>query len=199
MITEKDKMIIKHIEEYNFITNRQAREIFMNPDISKGYEIARRRLKVIQNSQIKFGPDNKSLIMKRNPLTNENVFFYKTLPTFHDIQIMNVYARLKFIGVEIKHFKKPAYWNNGKQRSDAFFACSLTGKDVVCFLEVCVTNNDTHIRDYENLYRIGELQEKLNGAFPRVIVVGYSGKQPETSLTVKYIQSDLSDIYNIFT
>lgn len=199
MITQKDKEIIKHIENYGFITNRQCREIFMNPAASKGYEVARRRLKVIQESGTRFGREDYPLSMKRNISSNENVYFYKKFPSYHDLQIMNVYSRLIGLGIEVPFFKKNAIWEKSNQKSDGFFTCKYDDKLYACLLEICVTSNNTHIKSYEELYKTGELQSKLNGIFPRVIVVGHVGKRPETNLTVRYIKEDLSDIVTIFS
>lgn len=198
MITQKDKEIIKHIDKYGFITNRQCREIFMAPSAVKGYEVARRRLKVIQESNPTFGTRDLPLTMKRNILTNENIYFYNKYPSYHDIQVMNVYSRLIYLGIEVQLFKQNVSWRKGKQKSDAFFVCQLDGISYACLLEVCVTNNDPHIKGYEELHRIGEIQSKLNGTFPRIILVGHRGPLPKTNLIVKSVEEDLSNIITIF-
>ncbi|WP_275372753.1 hypothetical protein [Clostridium tertium] len=198
MLTFRDKQIIKHIEQYGFITNRQAREIFMSPNSVKAYEVARRRIKEIQDTNIRFGPKNKPLLVTKNNITSENVFYYDKVPTYHEIQIMNVYARLVFVGVDVELYKKHAEWLGGKYISDAFFICSHANIKYICCLEVCSTSNDSHIPGYQELYNTNELQMKFNGAFPRIILVGHQGRLPKTHLTVKEVDEDLSDIFFIF-
>lgn len=199
MITQRDKEIIMHIDKYGFITNRQCREIFMDPDSSKGYEVARRRLKMIQAVDLTFGPQDYPLLMKRNKDSKECVYFFKKFPSYHDLQIMNVYSRLVNLGVEVPFFKKSATWKISKQRSDGFFTCKYNDTVYAFLLEVCVTNNDAHIKQYEALHASGELQSKLNGVFPRIVVVGHKGPRPETHLNVHYIDKDLSNIMTIFS
>lgn len=198
MITKRDKEIIKHIEKYGFITNIQCKEIFMDPAASKGYEVARRRLKMIQEAGVTFGPQDYPLSMRRNMYSNENVFYVKKFPSFHDLQIMNVYSRLIHLGFEVPFFKKSATWKASNQRSDGFFTVNHNNTLYAFLLEICVTNNDAHLKQYETLHASGELQEKLNGTFPRIVVVGHKGNKPKTDLNVRYVDEDLSNIMNIF-
>lgn len=197
-ITDRDKLIMKHIDKHKFITIKQAMEMFMNPTASKGYIVAARRLKAIQESNHLFGPKGVKLKNTTHPFTGEVVYHYGKLPSFHDLQVFNVYARLVFIGIEIDFFKAPASWNRGKYISDAFFSYSINGEKRIAFLEVCHTNNDTHIKGYEELFLLGELQSKLAGAFPDIILVGHRGNVPDTHLKVRKVKEDLSDIYNVF-
>lgn len=197
-ITDRDKLIIQHIDKYRFITIKQTMEMFMNPTASKGYIVAARRLKAIQDSNHLFGPKGERLKNTIHPFTGEMVYHYGKVPTFHDLQIFNLYARLMYIGIEIDFFKVPAIWMHGKYRSDAFFSYNINGKKRVAFLEVCHTNNDTHIKGYEELFISGELQDKLVGVFPDIILLGHRGRIPDTNLKVITVKEDLSDIYNLF-
>lgn len=198
MITKRDKEIIKHIEKYGFITNIQCKEIFMDPASSKAYEVARRRLKMIQECNVTFGSQDYPLSMRKNMYSNENVFYVKRFPSYHDLQIMNVYSRLLYLGVEVPFFKKSATWKVSNQRSDGFFTCKYNDTLHAFLLEVCVSNNDAHLKQYEALHASGELQSKLNGTFPRIVVVGHKGNKPKTDLNVRYVDEDLSNIMNIF-
>lgn len=198
MITARDKLILRHIEQYGFITNRQAREIFMDRNSVKAYEIARRRLKVIIDSGITFTNKNRPLKVQQNKITGEYVFYYTSNPpSYHDIQIMNFYAGLVFIGVEVELYKKHAEWLGGKYVSDAFLVYSVDGVKNIACLEMRHTHNGNHIQGYEELHRTNELQKKFNGAFPRIILVGYNDNVPDTFLKVTNVKEDLSDIFSI--
>lgn len=197
-ITDRDKLIMKHIDKHRFITIKQTMEMYMNPTASKGYIVAARRLKAIQDSNHLFGLKGSKLKNTTHPFTGEMVYHYGKLPSYHDLQVFNVYARLRFIGIEVDFFKEHATWNHGKYISDAFFSYSMKGEKRVAFLEICHTNNDAHIKEYEELFILGELQGKLSGVFPDIILVGHKGRVPDTHLKVRTVREDLSDIYNVF-
>lgn len=202
-ITDRDREIIQHVDKFRFITLKQAVELFMPPNASTSTMIAERRLKAIQNSNHLFGKIGKPGVKLKNglhPYTKESIYYYYKMPKYHDLQIMNVYARLVFLGIEIDFFKSPAPWHYNKYISDAFFSYKVPeeGYKKTAILEVCHTNNDPHLKGYEDLSLTNELQDKLVGAFPDIILVGHKGKLPETLLTVKKVKEDLSDIHNIF-
>ena len=197
MLTARDRMIIKHIEQYGFITNRQARELFFGRASVKAYEVARRRIKAILDSKIGFTKKEKPLLTGQNKLTGENVFYYGKPPTYHDLQIMNVYSGLVFLGIEVTMFKKHAEWLGGKYISDAFIAYKDGDINNIACLEVCHTNNDTHLKGYEELHGTNDLQLKFNGAFPKIVLVGHSGKIPDTFLKVIDVHEDLSNLHTI--
>lgn len=202
-ITDRDREIMQHIDKYKFITLKQTVELFMPPNASSAHMIAEKRLKAIQNSNHLFGKIGKPGVKLKNghhPYTKESIYYYNKMPTYHDLQAFNVYARLVFLGIEIDFFKAPAPWHYNKYISDAFFTYTVPEERYkkTAFLEICHSNNDPHLKGYEDLYLTNELQDKLVGAFPDIILVGHKGKLPETLLNVKKVKADLSDIHNIF-
>lgn len=197
MLTQRDRSIIRHIEQYGFITNQQARELYVPRNVVKGYEAARRRLKYIIDNNITFTIKEKPLKITTNKVTGKPVFHYKNQPSYHDIVVMDFYARLVFMGVNVLKFKKHVEWLGGTYISDAFLAYEVDGKKTIALLEVCYANQDPHIEGYEALHKTNELQKKFKGAFPRIILVGHKGEIPETFLKVTSIKEDLTDIFKI--
>lgn len=194
MITSRDLLIIKHIAQYGFITNSQARDLFISNHCTNASEIARRRLKAILDSGITFTKKGKPLLLDKNKVTNDNVFYYTTPPSYRDIQVMDIYAKLVSLGINVDVFKKPAVWLGGKVVSDAFLLCKFGDRKIAMCLEICCTSNDTNIKNYEELHKMNVLQSKLNGEFPKIVLVGHTGKIPSTFLDVIRINEDLSDI-----
>lgn len=197
-MTDRDREIMQHVDKFRFITLKQAVELFMSPTSSNAHLIADKRLTVIQESNHLFGTKGVKLRKGKHPYTKETIYYYGNMPSYHDLQVLNVYARLSFIGLDIPYFKTQAPWMHGKYVSDAFFSYKIEGRQNVAFLEVCHTSNDAHIKGYEEIYISGELQDKLVGAFPDIVLVGHKGPLPDTLLKVRKVKEDLSDIYNVF-
>lgn len=197
-MTDRDREIMQHIDKFRFITLKQTVELFMSPTSSNAHLIADKRLTVIQESNHLFGTKGVKLRKGKHPYTKETIYYYGNMPSYHDLQVLNVYARLSFIGLEIDFFTTQKTWCHGKYRSDAFFSYTIGEDKRVAFLEVCHTSNDTHIKGYEEIYTSGELQEKLVGSFPGIVLVGHKGPLPDTLLKVRKVKENLSDIYNVF-
>ena len=198
MITKRDKQIIRHIEDYGFITISQTKDIFMT-NKSRGYEIARRRLSEIQRCNVTFDKDNYPLRVKKNKLTNENIFYYDKYPTYHMLAQMNFYAKLVALGCALLEFKQEKSWSNKKYRSDIFTTVKLGDSIYFFIVEIINTNPDTHIRNYERLYKTEEVQKVCSGVFPRIVIVGGSKMREKTFLKTYYVDEDLSNLSIIFT
>ncbi|ELC8390955.1 hypothetical protein QYB48_002986 [Clostridium perfringens] len=142
MLTNRDKEILKFIEEYKSITIRQAKYLFFK----KSYEGARRRLAELE----KFGL-LKSTISKGR---SEKVYFFEKMLSDHDLYKMDYVVSLKKMGFEILKFNtKPSYFNN-QLKPDAFVICKKEGYRYITFLEVDYTH-------YTNNVKLNALYEKL--------------------------------------
>lgn len=150
---------------------------------------------VILDSGITFTKEDKPLLLDKNKVTNDNVFYYNNPPSYRDIQVMDIYAKLVSLGIKVDIFKKSAVWLGGKHVSDAFLLCNFGYRKIAMCLEICLTSNDTYIKSYEELYKMNVLQLKLNGEFPKIVLVGHTGKIPDTFLEIISISEDLSDIH----
>lgn len=198
MLTARDKLIVHHIEQYGFITNRQALEIFMDKNTTKCKEVARRRLKAIMNSGMTFGKKEKPLLLTKDRVTDENVYYYDKPPRYRAIQLMDFYAKLIYIGINVKYFKIRLVLSEGKHISDAFLIYEMDGVDHMICLEVCYSDFNEQLKSYEELYKTQELQKKFSGVFPKIVTIGCIDRVPKTTLTVVNIKEDLSDIDLIF-
>lgn len=142
MLTNRDKEILKFIEEYKSITIRQAKYLFFK----KSYEGARRRLAELE----KFGL-LKSAISKGR---SEKVYFSEKMLSDHDLYKADYVVSLKKMGFEILEFNtKPSYFNN-QLKPDAFAMCKKEGYRYITFLEVDYTH-------YTNNVKLNALYEKL--------------------------------------
>lgn len=142
MLTNRDKEILKFIEEYKSITIRQAKYLFFK----KSYEGARRRLAELE----KFGL-LKSTISKGR---SEKIYFYEKMLSDHDLYKADYIVSLKKMGFEILKFNtKPSYFNN-TLRPDAFVVCKKNGYRYITFLEVDYTH-------YTDNIKLKTLYEKL--------------------------------------
>lgn len=116
MSKERDFRIIKHIEDYGFLTIKQAHKIFFT-DRRCGYDLARRRLaKLTEQGHIKSYMD----YLSTNP---EKIFYLKEgfkMPSKHTILIMDSYAELISIGAKPIYFKREQRWDISNRRSDGY-------------------------------------------------------------------------------
>lgn len=166
MLTDRDMQIIKHVEQYGFITIQQTVDMFFNS--KSGYDIARRRLnKLIQTNYLK---------ATRNIDTNEKIFYidnYKAI-SLHRMLLMNYYAKLISAGVEMQTFEKEREWNGGKIRTDGFCIFKYGEYTFYQFIEIICSHNDSNLIKYDKLFETEEVQHKFNLSndnFPTLIVV----------------------------
>ena len=142
MLTNRDKEILKFIEEYKSITIRQAKYLFFK----KSYEGARRRLAELE----KFGL-LKSTISKGR---SEKVYFFEKMLSDHDLYKMDYVVSLKKMGFEILKFNTKLSYFNNQLKPDAFVICKKEGYRYITFLEVDYTH-------YTNNVKLNALYEKL--------------------------------------
>ncbi len=171
-ITDKDKKVLRFVEEYGSITIEQTRKMFYNTQ-KYGYDIARRRLKKLVN--------HKKLKVIRDATGNENVYYTDKKLSYHDILILDYYAELIYSGANIIYFKPGKHWLGGRLISDAY-CCYILGDDIFFNILEVVRTYGIDKDKYLELYKSGEPQrfnsmiyEKMGGEpineFPRLIVV----------------------------
>lgn len=116
MLKERDLRIIRHIEEYGFITIKQAYKIFFT-DRRCGYDLARRRLaKLVEQGHMNGYMD----YLSTNP---EKIFYIKDkykMPSKHTLLIMDSYAEMVNLGANVLHFKREQRWDKTDRRSDGY-------------------------------------------------------------------------------
>lgn len=175
IVTDRDRIILKHIEDYGFITIQQANMLVYN-NLSYGYNYARERLKKLSNEGI--------VNCKRSPFLDRNVYYFdekESSPKLHKTLIMDYYCNLINSGADIKYFEKEKKWLDGKVRSDAFAIYELGNTRFYNILEVNVSNNKLNLERYMDI--IDEFHNDYNSdktILPTVILVDRYNKKIES-------------------
>jgi len=172
-ITDTDNKVLNHVEEFGSITIKQCTDIFYNYQ-TYGYDISRKRLsKLVKYGKLKFVRDYTS---------NQNVYYMDKPLSYHDLLIMDFYAKLKNHGADIKQFKLNKYWLDNKLISDAFCSYSIGDSLFFNIVEV-VKTHALELEKYKTLYdsfeghkACDEVYKSVGGkttlnTFPRIIVV----------------------------
>lgn len=175
MLTDRDRAIYNHIEQYKFASIEQIQKIFFKEQ-KYSYDIARRRLnKLVSNDYLK---------CSRNFITNQNIYYldtqYKKV-SLHSIILMDFYAELCNSNAKILNFEKEKEWLDGKIRSDGFCIYEFNGYRFYNLIEVNASHNKLNLEKYESLYNTGELQESC-GVFPTIILIDDMTHKEEPTL-----------------
>lgn len=164
MRKERDIRIMKHIENYGFITIKQAHKIFFN-ERQTGYDLARKRLlKLLQQGYIKGYMDYYSDNAEKIYYLEED---YK-MPSKHTILIMDSYAEMVNLGVNMLYFKREEKWKKTNRRSDAYAVFIIDDYLYEVFVEVQnnMSNGQSYkVQDmnkkYSDIFASGECEEKI--------------------------------------
>lgn len=171
LITDRDKLIILHLEKYKYATIEQLEKIFFRHQ-KNSYNIARRRM-----AEIKKAGYAKAV---RDIETNKVVYIYNDekckTPDRHRIVILDVLADLHYHGFNVQLFEIEKFWQNGKIRSDAFTVFTLENDNAKnryhYFIEVHFTNHKCNLEKYDELFDTGEVQQYLGrNVYPRIMLV----------------------------
>lgn len=183
MLVQRDKNILRYLEEYHSITIAQCGQIFFNESIHY-YDLARKRLKIIEDMGL--------IKHYTNRVTKEKVYYIEKKLSPHDLYLMNFYASLKFHKIEISEFIKECKFQEGKIRADGFFRFKCGGYERIVIVEVDMTHS-TNIKKYEELYDTKEPQTRY-GAFPLVVIIGGLGNRTYKTdkFDIEYLDYKLS-------
>lgn len=162
MITPRDKLIFKFIEEFGGITINQCANMFFN-NSTKPYDVARKRLRKLY--------DMKCFKYFNNLVTSERVYYFNKKLTPHAVFLLDVYAKFISKGATILEFKKEDRWLDGKVRVDGFITYEYNSLKRIACIEIDVFH-ETNMDKYDILYQSNEIQNVYNGVFPLIIVVG---------------------------
>lgn len=175
MQTDRDNDIVRHLEEYKYATIGQLVKIFFKEQ-QYAYDICRRRLGKIKHlGYIK---------CVRDVATNKYIYMINEdkikPPSQHRMILLDIYAELKYMGMDIEVFDIERPWMDGKIRSDGFMIFKLDHDDptkrrkYVFFIEVQTSNNPHNLQKYDQLYESKEVQRLVGSKddyFPRVLLV----------------------------
>lgn len=174
MLVDNDRLILSHVEKYNFITIAQAKDMYYPSAF--GYDTARRRLSKLCESRY--------LKCSWNDDTKEKIFAKDTFNrkvSLHAMLLMNFYCKLLSNGARVEYFEREKEWLDGKIRSDGFFISKIgrnfgDEKEYVLrhIVEVHVSHNHTNLERYETLYDTGEVQNICglpHDRFPDIVLI----------------------------
>lgn len=184
LITDRDRLIISHLEKYKYATIDQLQKIFFKQQ-NNSYNLARRRMAQI----IKAG----YAASIRDVETNKIIYMYNEKgvkpPLRHRIITLDVLANIHREDFGVVEFEVEKAWMDGKIRSDAFAIFTLITDNVKnryhYFIEVHLSKNDCNLEKYDKLYETREVQRYLGkDIFPRILLitdmdVGYNCKNTE--------------------
>lgn len=185
MMRERDLKIRKHIEDFGFITIKQASKIFFQ-NRRCSYDLARRRLNKLSEQ----GYFNSYMdYLNSNP---EKIFYindkFKS-PSRHTILIMDAYAEIVNMGITPLYFKREQYWLDSNRRSDGYMIFLKEGYMYEIFIEVIYhlgTDKKSRNEDMNKKYQdIINSKESLN-IVKRVVEKTFE-KTVEEDLTNKVI------------
>lgn len=179
MLTERDRQVLRWIEDYKAISVPQATELFFNGI----YESCRRRLKQLEDMELL-----KSYISQ---FSREKIYYQEKKLKDHELLVYDFLKVIKKEGAEIKSIKIQPQYLKGLIRSDAYIECIYEKNLYFIILEVDYTHYTSNIKMqlYEKLYKEGTLQKQCYGTFPIVII-----SRP-TLNDVRYNSSNFDVIY----
>lgn len=167
MITVKDRLILRHIEKYSFISIEEARLIAF-PDMKRGYEYSRTRLQRLCKIEHRLKIiTNTALKLKLFVDIDADV---KKIPNSpHRIYLMDFYCKLLASGVNIEKFDLEREWMNRKLRSDALIIYEYGGYRFQNLIEVNKSNNSLDLDRFDNAK--DEIVYACEGKIPRMILI----------------------------
>lgn len=178
MITDRDRKIIRHIEQYKHATLEQIEKIFLRQQ-KNSYNIARRRMAEIRKAGY--------VKVDRDTETNRLVFMWndgKTkMPGTHRLILLDVLANLHYHGFNVQQFEIEKSWMDGEIRSDGFTVFTLEDLKTryQYFIEVHLSHNPYNLEKYDRLLETTEVQDYLGrNVNPRVLLI--SDRKPDIKL-----------------
>lgn len=161
MINDRDKLILKWIEDYKAITVKQCTEIFFNGN----YEGCRRRLKQLEGFDLIDSYNSKLLKEKVYYNGNKKV-------SDHDLLIIDFIKEIYKLGGSIRNLKTQPHYLDNTIIPDAYVEIIYKNQLYFVLLEVDLTHYTTNIKmqNYEKLFKSGELQKSCYGEFPIILI-----------------------------
>lgn len=170
MITDRDRRIIRHLEQYKYATLEQLEKIFFREQ-KNSYNIARRRMARIVDA-------GYAKVARHAEINNRLVYMWNSakvkMPDKHRIIVLDVLANIHDCGFNVKEFIIEKQWMGGKIRSDAFTVFTMENVKRRChyFVEVALANHSPNIEKYDRLLETNEVFKYLGrNTVPRVLLI----------------------------
>lgn len=197
MITERDRIVLKHIDEFGYITLKQAVLIAYN-NIGYGYDYARRRMnKLRQQWKLKC---HRSLIL------NCNIYYFddtKKNPSLHRNLSMEYYCKLISCNANIEYFKREVVWaENTNYRCISDICCIFTLGNTRYYnlVEINVSHNKLNLHRFDHVLPYVKQGFNKNVVPTLVLIDDTIHKTYDTNVyDVRRINYDMSNLHEIFT
>lgn len=181
MLKQRDKDILRHLEQFKAISLKQADKLFF-----QNYKTASRRLLELEEREL--------VKSYKNKVTDEKVYYIEDKLSAHDLLVMEFYTELIVQGAKVIKFTKPHLLKD-MIRPDAFIEFQHKGDLYFCFLEVDLTHftSFSKLKLYEKLSKDGEIQKECYGVFPSIVIL-----REHEHLDLKYVPENFEIIYMDF-
>jgi replication initiation and membrane attachment protein DnaB len=183
MLTQRDRQILRFVEDFGGITIWQSARMFFR-ESKRSYDLSRKRLKILHDMGLLKSITNK--------LTDEKIYCVDKKISPHTSYLLDVYSTLIYNGAKILSFQKEPKWLDGQFRSDGFFLIEYNGvKRIIC-VEIDVTSA-TNIDKYEAIFENNEFQKKY-GVFPLIVIIDENPSPTySNNFDVVYLNYKLND------
>lgn len=183
MIKDRDREVLKWIEDYKAITLRQATELFFGGN----YKGASRRLGQLEDMELLKSYTSKA--------TKEKVYYQNKKVNDHRLYIYDYLKELKKLGCKLLDMNIEPQYLNGNIRPDAFVLFKYGKYKYLTLLEVDYTHYTDNIKMntlYEKLYTERSSYEEFLGIFPIIIIARPTEGIRYNSANFDVIYTDLS-------
>lgn len=179
MLKERDREILRWIEDYKAISVPQATELFFNGI----YESARRRLKQLEAMQL--------LKSYKSQLSEEKVYYQDKKLKDHDLLVYDFIKEVYKQGGILRKLKLQPRYLKDNIRPDAYIEFAYKRNIYFIILEVDYTHytSNSKMQLYEKLYKEETLQKDCYGTFPIIII-----SRPSLN-DIRYNSSNFEVIY----
>jgi len=181
LITERDKEIIKFINEFKVAHTSTLQKLFYTSD-----RVARRRLSTIV--------EHGDLKRERYYISEEYLYYIKKPKQMRHSLLLTDFYRDIYNIVEVKYFKNEVILDN--IRPDALMGYKYKDKYYIAFIEVEISNKGFDIDKYKRFY-ITEQYKKYFPIFPLIIAITDKNISEHKKLKIIQIKEDLSNIQDI--
>lgn len=195
MITERDRIILKHIDEFGYITLNQIVQIAYST-MGYGYDYARRRMnKLKQQGSVK---------CYRSIILNCNIYYFddsKKNPSLHRHLSMEYYCKLISLGANIEYFNREEVWADKTDHrciSDIVCTYIIGNTRFYNLVEINVSNNKLRLGRFDKIIPYFKNKFSTN-CIPNLILIDDTfHKEYDTKLNVIRVNYNMSNISEIF-
>lgn len=161
MITNRDKEVLRWIEDYKSITLKQATALFFN----NNYKSASRRMAQLEEMEVL-----KSYISKAK---SEKVYYQEKKVNDHRLYIYDYLKELKKLNCDLLDIKIEPSFLKGNIKPDAYVVFKYGEYKYITLLEVDYTHytDNTKLNTlYEKLYIERDEYKEFMGTFPILVI-----------------------------